>query len=84
MFKAIAWFSFLLAVAIAVFGGGAPIGGFKKNKHLYRQCKEEKEAGRKSSQDQQGAYYTVVCYKLSGWILLASLLFYILHLTFEG
>jgi hypothetical protein len=36
LFKGCSWFSFLLAVAISLFGEGVPIDGFEKKAPLSR------------------------------------------------
>lgn len=83
MLQASAFLLMIFGVAIAVFGGGVPIGGFKNNKRLLIEYKKARQKGERASLDQQGAYYTVLCYKIGIALFCASLVIFGLHFIFH-
>ncbi len=81
--KSISIFLVISGLAILVFGGGAPIGGVKNNKKLSLQYKEARKSGKNPSSDEQGAFYTEVCYKIGAILVIFSIAFYFMHVFFE-
>jgi hypothetical protein len=67
-------------VAVLVGGGGLPIGGFKNNNYLSRLYVAAKTKGEKPTADQQGAYYTELCYRIGGGLIALSILLHLLNL----